>query len=441
MNYERRIIVFALFMSIPSVACLLWVVWTADWASRLPSTAAIAMTAIIVGLWAAMLRMLRQGINRPLHTFSNLIAALREGDYSIGARSLGEGDAMSEVTAELNSLVAMLREERLGALEATALLQTVMAEIDVSIFTFDEDRKLRLVNRSGERLLERPKERILNAHADELGLVDFLDGASPRTEQQDFPGASGRWRISHTFFREKGMPHQLLVISDVSRELREEERQAWQRLVRVLGHELNNSLAPIKSIAGSLRDLVRREPPPSDLREDLEQGLDVVSSRAESLDRFMSNYARLARLPEPRLAPLDLGELIRRVADLETRAPVVVRAGEALSLSADGDQLEQAMINLIRNAMDAALEANADAPEVEIGWSLLAGRVELWVSDNGLGLANTANLFVPFFTTKPEGNGIGLALCRQIAEAHRGSLTLENRDGASGCVARLRLPR
>lgn len=282
--------------------------------------------------------------------------------------------------------------------------------------------------------------------------VDSPAGALAALEQSEFDvvlmdlnyardTTSGRWRISHTFFREKGMPHQLLVISDVSRELREEERQAWQRLVRVLGHELNNSLAPIKSIAGSLRDLVRREPPPSDLREDLEQGLDVVSSRAESLDRFMSNYARLARLPEPRLAPLDLGELIRRVADLETRAPVVVRAGEALSLSADGDQLEQAMINLIRNAMDAALEANADAPEVEIGWSLLAGRVELWVSDNGLGLANTANLFVPFFTTKPEGNGIGLALCRQIAEAHSGSLTLENRDGASGCVARLRLPR
>lgn len=348
---------------------------------------------------------------------------------------------MSEVTAELNSLVAMLREERLGALEATALLQTVMVEIDVSIFTFDQDRKLRLVNRSGERLLDRPKERILSARAEDLGLVDFLDGVSPRTEPRDFPNASGRWRISHTSFREKGKPHQLLVISDVSRELREEERQAWQRLVRVLGHELNNSLAPIKSIAGSLRDLVRREPPPPDLREDLEQGLDVVSSRAESLDRFMSNYARLARLPEPKLEPLELGELIRRVADLETRAPVTVRAGEAVSLSADGDQLEQAMINLIRNAMDAAMEANPDAPEVEIGWSLLAGRVELWVSDNGLGLANTANLFVPFFTTKPDGNGIGLALCRQIAEAHSGSLTLENRVGANGCIARLRLPR
>jgi signal transduction histidine kinase len=229
----------------------------------------------------------------------------------------------------------------------------------------------------------------------------------------------------------------MLVISDLSRALREEERQAWQRLVRVIGHELNNSLAPIKSIAGSLESLVSREPPPADWKEDMQRGLSVISSRAAALGRFMDAYARLARLPQPKLKSLPLGPLVNRVAGLETRLPVIVVEGPDIVVRADGDQLEQLLINLVRNAVDASLETGG---RVMVRWGRSAGQVEILVEDEGHGLSNTSNLFVPFFTTKPGGSGIGLVLSRQIAEAHGGSLTLENRKTGPGCEARLRLP-
>ncbi|PYS94818.1 MAG: PAS domain-containing sensor histidine kinase, partial [Acidobacteria bacterium] len=326
---------------------------------------------------------------------------------------------------EINALGETMREHRVGALEATALLRTVMSEIDVAVFAFDPERRLRLVNRAGERLLSLPSERALLRTAEELGLEDCLrvrDGGATNTLSS---------------FRERGVPHQLLVIADLSQPLREEELKAWQRIVRVLGHELNNSLAPIKSIAGSLASLLAREPLPADWREDVRSGLDVVTARAVSLSRFMESYARLARLPQPRLAPVELGPLVRRVAGLETRVRVEVAAGAEQTVSADADQLEQLLINLVRNAADASLVTNGS---VRVGWRAHGGQVEIWVEDEGLGLANTANLFVPFFTTKPGGSGIGLVLSRQIAEAHGGTLTLENRARGRGCEARLRLP-
>jgi signal transduction histidine kinase len=255
--------------------------------------------------------------------------------------------------------------------------------------------------------------------------------------QMVFPGGVGRWDIRRSTFRERGAQHQLLVLTDLSQTLREEERIAWQRLLRVLGHELNNSLAPIKSVAGSLADLLVRDPRPADWDDDMERGLNVISSRADSLARFVESYSKLTRLPQPRFEPLNIGALVRRVVSLETRLPVNVVAGPELVINGDDVQLEQLLINLVRNAVDASMETKGG---VRVGWSQNNGQVEVWISDEGPGLANTANLFVPFFTTKAKGSGIGLVLSRQIAEAHGGTLTLENRRGPRGCEARLRLP-
>ncbi len=188
----------------------------------------------------------------PLRTLANLLEAMREGDYSIRARAAQGEDALGDVMQQLNAMGATLQAQRLGALEAATLLRKVMEEIDVAVFAFDSAHRLRLVNRAGERLLSQPSERLLNSSAESLNLSEFLEGEETRTVQRAFPGATGRWGVSRSMFREGGLPHQLLVISDLTRPLREEELQAWQRLVRVLGHELNNSLTPIKSIAGSL---------------------------------------------------------------------------------------------------------------------------------------------------------------------------------------------
>jgi nitrogen fixation/metabolism regulation signal transduction histidine kinase len=311
-----------------------------------------------------------------------------------------------------------------------------MAEIDVAVFAFDDADRVRLVNRAGERLLSQSAERLLGRTAEQVGLAEQLVGESPRTMDVTFPGGAGRWEVRRGTFRQDGRPHTLLVLADVSKTLREEELQAWQRLVRVLSHEINNSLAPIKSITGSLLSLIDRRPHPPDANDDLKRGLNIIGGRSEALVRFMSAYARLAKLPAPNRAPLDVATWVRRVASLETRLAVSVQAGPPTMLLADGDQLDQLLINLVRNAVDASLETNG---RVQIAWTRQNGTVSLTIQDEGPGLANAANLFVPFFTTKPRGSGIGLVLSRQIAEAHGGSLSLENRADRRGCVATLRL--
>ncbi|HEV2880147.1 MAG TPA: ATP-binding protein [Pyrinomonadaceae bacterium] len=434
LNHEQRILLTALAGGLPGTLISLILLWNRSYTPKVQWT----LSLLIVGVWLGLAFSLRGRVVRHLQTLSNLLAAMREGDYSIRARGAGREDALGDAMLEVNALSETLRAQRLGAMEATALLRTVMGEIDVAVFAFDAEERLRLVNRAGERLFAQPSGRLLGRTADELGLEEFLRSADdsqiiPKT----FPGQAGRWGVRRSTFRERGLPHQLLVLSDLSRELREEEREAWRRLVRVLGHELNNSLTPIKSIAGSLESLLVREPRPLDWHDDMARGLSIIGSRSESLSRFMQAYARLARLPPPRFAPVNVHELVRRVAELETRVAVKIVPGAELTIQADADQLEQLLINLQRNAADAALQTGGG---VSVGWVKNANHFTLIVEDEGTGLSNTANLFVPFFTTKPGGSGIGLVLSRQIAEAHGGTLTLTNRRRGTGCEARLQLP-
>jgi two-component system nitrogen regulation sensor histidine kinase NtrY len=435
LSFETRILLLALAVGLPGMALAMGLLWTAGGAAT--PFARWTLTALLLAAWWWLAASLQGRVVRPLRTLANLLSALREGDFSLRARSLQRADALSQVFAEVNAIGGTLREQRLGAVEATALLHRVLEEVEVAIFAFDDHDRLQLVNRAGERLLAAPAERLVGRPAAALGLAGFLAGEAPRTLDHTFPGGPGRWGIERSGFRERGLPHRLLVISNVSRTLRAEERQAWERLIRVLGHELNNSLAPIRSMAATLSSLVVREPPPADWRDDMQRGLEIIADRSDALIRFMAAYARLARLPPPRLAPLEISALIRRVAALESRLPVFVEHGPAVAVDGDADQLGQLLINLIRNAADAALRTRGG---VGIGWRVESGYLEVRVEDDGPGLASRENLFVPFYTTKPDGTGIGLALSRQIAEAHGGTLSLDNRDPPPGCQALLRLP-
>ena len=431
-SHERRVFYLSLLAGLPGVIVSMILLWRGGYSGKVQWTLGL----VVIGVWFVTALVLRERVVRPLQTLSNMLAALREGDYSIRARGADREDALGLAFLESNLLGETLRTQRLGAMEATALLRTVMAEIDVAVFAFDDADRLRLVNRAGERLLAQPAERLLGRTAEQVGLAAELEGPSPRTMDVTFAGGAGRWEVRRGIFRQDGRPHTLLVLADVSKTLREEELQAWQRLVRVLSHEINNSLAPIKSITGSLLSLVDRAPRPADADDDLRRGLSIIGGRSEALVRFMSAYARLAKLPAPNRVPLDVGTGVRRVASLETRMPVTVIEGPATMLRADGDQLDQLLINLVRNAVDASLESKGD---VRIRWTRQNGALSLMVEDEGPGLANAANLFVPFFTTKPQGSGIGLVLSRQIAEAHGGSLSLDNRMDRRGCIAVVRL--
>jgi nitrogen fixation/metabolism regulation signal transduction histidine kinase len=432
LGFDQQVLASALGAVLPATLIALALVWTGDYSTKLRWTVTLLLTLFGLGFAFAH----RRRVVFPIYTLANLIEALREGDYSLRGRRRERDDALSEVVAEVNNLADTLQAERLGEREATALLARVMEEIDVAVFTFDDRQALALVNRAGERLLDRPAEGLLGRTAAELGLGECLEGEPAQTLEIAFPGGEGRWGTRRRSFRQEGRRHQLLVITDLSRTLREEERQAWKRLIRVLGHELNNSLAPIKSMAATLATLLARQPRPEDLDDDLRDGLDVIIGRAESLSRFMAAYSRLARLPPPTLQPTPLPPLVERVAALESRVPVSVAGGPPLTIAADADHIDQLLINMLRNAADAALETGGG---VTVGWRRRPGQLEVWVRDQGPGLSNRDNVFVPFYTTKPGGTGIGLVLCRQIAEAHGGSVTLENRR-EGGCEARLRLP-
>jgi two-component system, NtrC family, nitrogen regulation sensor histidine kinase NtrY len=433
-SHEGKLTWLTFGAAAPAILIALGLLWFGDYSTKLQWT----LTIVIVGCFAMFISSVREHIVHPLRTMSNLLAALREGDYSIRARGARGGSALGEVLLEINSLGETLRQQRLGAFEATALLRTIMSEIDVAIFTFDPERRLRLVNRAGEALLGQPMDKLLGKPAKELGLDACFQVDDDEPLALNFPGASGRWGVRRSTFREEGLPHELLVLTDLSRTLREEERRAWQRLVRVLGHEMNNSLAPIKSLAASLESLLRREPLPTDWKDDASAGLNSIASRADSLSRFLQAYTRLTKLPPPQKQDVDLAKLVQRVVDLEPRLKVEIMPGPKTVIRADEAQIEQALINLTHNAVDAALETQGN---VTIGWREKEGCVEICVQDDGPGIMNPANLFVPFFTTKPDGSGIGLPLSRQIAEAHGGSLALTNRENATGAQAWLRLPR
>ena len=432
-TFERRLALGALLATVPGLALAAVLAWRTlppgpiRWA---PIAAAVAVSLIVIAR-------LRSRMILRLKTLSNLVSALREGDYSVRGRDADRGDPVGEVAWEVNALGDQLRAGRLGELEASALLGQVLEEVEVAIFAFDGSGLLRLVNRAGARLLQRPPSQLIGRDAASLGMAGLLDGETPRRVEGDFGGQGGPYELRRSQFRREGLPHTLVVLADLRRVVREEERAAWQRIVRVLSHEINNSLAPIQSIAASLQAVLGRGDPEAWV-DDVRSGLTVVARRSEALSRFLAAYARLAKLPPPTLAPVSVAALVQRVTALDRTRGVRVVPGPDAWIRGDADQLEQLLINLLKNAVEAASETGGG---VTIGWEEAPGEVELVVSDEGPGLLDSRNLFVPFYTTKPEGSGIGLVLCRQIAEAHRGTLSLRNAEGRRGCDARLRLPR
>jgi PAS domain S-box-containing protein len=431
-NLESALALLVLGGGLPAVIVSFVFLWRTELTPEVRWTLALVVTLV----WVLAAASARQLAVRSLNLVANLLGALREGDYSIRGLSARSGSSMAMVMREVNDLGHTLQRQRAEAVESTTLLTHVMEEISVAVFAFDPTNQLLLVNKAGEALVGKAGEALLGSPASALGFDEYLSGETRRLVDRTIGGRRGRYEVRRAGFYRDGRPHNLVVVADLSQALREEEQAAWQRIVRVLSHEINNSLTPIKSIAHSLRRIVdRAEVFPRS--EEVQQGLSLIEERSGALGRFLRSYAQLARLPKPSPKPVDVPTLVARIVELEKRLPVAIKASPRATIVADSDQLEQLLINIVRNAVDAALETGGG---VAISWQTMAGWLEVNVDDEGKGLPDTSNLFVPFFTTKPNGSGIGLALSRQIAEAHGGGITLENRTGIQGCRATLRLP-
>jgi two-component system nitrogen regulation sensor histidine kinase NtrY len=444
--FERRVNRFAIFLVAPAFIVSAILIWQQPWSlgSRLLLLGTEALACFLIGL------ALHDHVVRPLQTLANVVGALRDEDYSFRARLAVPNDALGELSLEVNALADLLAQHRTGAIEAAALLQRVVEEVEIPIFAFDPAGKLRLLNSAAEKLLQRPSNLLLGKTAAELRLDNALSCENETLIQLQF-GTGARWFVRRSTFRQQGVPHTLVVLSDVSRALREEERRAWQRLIRVMGHELNNSLAPIKSIAGSLNARLSGIELGTDEKADFERGLSIIESRAASLNRFLQAYRQLAQMPPPALKKCSVSAVAKRITAMEPRVPVALLSGPDINIMADQDQLEQMLINLLRNAADAVLESaeagssngskgSADDSKIALTWKVSGRDLVLTIDDNGPGLMNPSNVFVPFYTTKPSGSGIGLVLSRQIAEAHGGSLELSNRADQRGCTVTVTLP-
>jgi two-component system, NtrC family, nitrogen regulation sensor histidine kinase NtrY len=432
-RFETTLVLLALAGGAPAVLVTIALLAAGELSAKVVWT----VGPLCVACWIVVPFWLRDRITGRLRTLSSVLEAFREGDYSVRGRHSDRDGALGSAMRELNALGDALRDHRLGAIEASNLLERVMASIDVVVMAVDDRGVVRLANRAAESLVGRPASELVGASVRGLGLEDLLEGEAPRLFSPVADGATGPFELRRSDFRLAGRPHTLLVLADLHRALRDQEREAWRRLVRVLGHEINSSLAPIQSIGQSLVDLAGRSDRPADWEDDLGTGLSVITRRAGALARFMVAYSKLARLPPPTLAPVEVRSWAERVATLETRSAVHIEGGPDVTIEADGDQLDQLLLNLVKNAADACADNGGG---VRVRWTAGPQWMEIRVEDDGPGISDTKNLFVPFFTTKPDGTGIGLALSRQIAEGHGGTLHLEPGPGGRGAVARLRLP-
>lgn len=437
MKFERNILLRTLASGFAAVLAALVLIWTRGMSRQ----SEVMLTLLVTVPWLALAIGVRSKMAYLLRTLSNMMEAMREGDYSMRLRGADRNDALSELIVEINHLTRSLQDRRFSAIEATALLRKILGQIDVAMFGFDHQGELCLINDSGLDALGKPEKALMGHTAEDLGLTECLDGDTPRILELALPGGMRRWELRRTTYRDKGVTHQMVFLSDLTRALHQEERLAWKRLIQILRHELNNSLAPIQSVAETLQKRVKQDAAGDEWLEDVRDGLDIIAARSNELGRFIDAYSTLTRLPDPVPEPFEVSPWVHQVAQLETRVSVTVEPGPELTILADRGQLDQLLINLVANAAEAALEVqDKDHAAVTLVWCTIDKQLQIQIQDNGPGLDQSRDVFVPFFTTKPQGCGIGLALSRQIAEAHHGHLTLENRSDAIGCTASLWLP-
>lgn len=370
----------------------------------------------------------------PMHSLfralAGSVASYRDGDYSFGVSWRGSG-TLHELVDSHRRLGDTLREQRLALVQRELLLDTMVQNTPVAMVLLDPARRVVLGNLSarkllgGGRKLEGQAFDALLAGADEALQEAFARGGDAmftagREDDEDI------YHLSRRTFRLNGRPHELVLLRQLTAELRRQEVQTWKKVIRVISHELNNSLAPIASLAHSGAELLRRGQ-----HDRLPNALATIEERARHLEGFIRDYARFAKLPSPRVEAV---EWRRFVAQLRTQVEFVddIQPDDGIARF-DAAQMEQALLNLLKNAH----ESGSPPASVRLGVRRQPDAWRIDVLDRGSGMneAVLGNALLPFYSTKRNGTGLGLALAREIAEAHGGRIALLNREGGGLCVS------
>jgi nitrogen fixation/metabolism regulation signal transduction histidine kinase len=395
---------------------------------------------------------IRQQVIFQLRTSTNLVEAMIAGDYSLRANNKDIDGALADFNQLLNGLADQLTQQSLITREQQILLEKVTDQIDVAIVAVDHDNNISLMNPAAESLFRERFDELEGWPAKSLGLQNVvkeaLENGVRKVTEFEIDRSKRKVYVRTDQYFVLGKQQILIFITDIQNLLREEERLAWQKLLRVLSHEINNSLTPIASISETLNDVLENRPKQDhhdmNLQQTMQEGLSVISERAHSLNHFIQDYRQLTHLPLPNKTVFDAKSFVQKITQLFEHSKFVLPE-ESISLFADGEQLQQALVNLFKNAEEANVANNVQDSEISINWARLSNMVHIEVLDKGVGINNPENIFVPFYTTKKKGSGIGLTLSRQIALNHGGDLSLENNsknsgDNSTGAKATLMLP-
>lgn len=376
---------------------------------------------------------IRQLVIFQLRTSTNLVEAMIAGDYSLRANNRDIEGALADFNDLLNGLADHLTEQSLVTREQQILLGKITSQIDVAIVAVDHKKTISLMNPAAEALFRQRFDELEGWPAKSLGLHKVVDEASGsdmrKVTEFEVNRTKRKVYVRTDTYLVSGKQQILIFITDIQNLLRDEERQAWQKLLRVLSHEINNSLTPIASISETLHQVIADKASEEDratsLFGTLQEGLEVISERAHSLNHFIQDYRQLTHLPKPNRSMVEASVFFQKIAQLFESSTLVIPEKKQ-TLFADSEQLQQAFVNLIKNAEEANLSTDTLHSQVRLNWFVLSNMVYIEVIDNGTGINNEDNIFVPFYTTKKQGSGIGLTLSRQIALNHGGDLMLEN---------------
>ena len=430
-TFSKKIFILTLAAAIPSYVCTLIFLWLIPYSNYAKVLLATLLSLSVFGFaWA-----IKQQLGFQFQTLSNLVEAIRSGDFTLRGKIRNTNDPLAELIAQINLLSTSLSDQRIASEEAYRLLDKAIAHINVAIFAFNAEDKIKLANPAAGRLFACDYQQLFGQTAEQLGLSNFFSNDQPQLIEHHFPGGTGRWQIRLDSYRDSGMQRKLLFITDLKTVLREEELKAWKNLIKVISHEVNNSLYPISSISQTLTKLVNQHPLDHDWQTDITDGLTVIGERANNLTDFIKRYAKIARLPEPNKQVFSISNLIAHTSILKTNSNDIVidvNSDKNMQIFADQAMIEQVLINLLKNAIEAG------AP-VTLSWAEDKQSQWLKITDNGPGISNPANLFVPFYSTKANGSGIGLVLCQQILDKHQGSLNIDNQS-EGGCRVLVTLP-